>query len=126
MKKIKLVEIARSFSRKINLGNYETADFFCSEKAEVPEKDAEKTSEALYSFCESEVMKSVADFQLNKIPPKQPPKLTGKDFAIAKAEAPKSQANQDLATEIGGENKLKEDNEREGNELSQIATELNR
>lgn len=58
------VEIARSFSFKLNVGNYETRDFFCSEKAEVEEKDAEKTSEKLYEFCKNEVMKSVNQFRL--------------------------------------------------------------
>lgn len=58
------VEIARSFSFKLNVGNYETRDFFCSEKAEVDEEDAEKTSEKLYEFCKNEVMKSVNQFRL--------------------------------------------------------------
>ena len=61
--KIKLVEIARSFSYKLALQNYSNADFFCSEKIEVPEKEAEKTSEALYKFCKSEVIKSVNDYK---------------------------------------------------------------
>ncbi len=61
--KIILVEIARSFSYKVNAGNYETRDFFCSQKAEVPLEDAEKTSEALYQFCKKEVIKSVNEFQ---------------------------------------------------------------
>lgn len=38
----------------------------------------------------------------------QPPKLNRQDFAIAKAEAPKSQAEQDLAETLG-EQKIKED-----------------
>ena len=58
-----LVEIARSFSFKLNLGNYQMADFFCSEKAEVPEKEAVKKSEALYQFCKSEVLKSVEEYK---------------------------------------------------------------
>jgi len=59
----KLVEVARSFSFKLNLGNYQMADFFCSEKAEVPETEAEKTSEALYEFCKEEVIKSVNSYK---------------------------------------------------------------
>ncbi len=65
-KKTKLVRITRSFSYKKNLGNYQTADFFCSQSAEVPEKDAEKTSEALYQFCKQEVVKSVNKYQEDK------------------------------------------------------------
>ena len=55
-----LVEVARSFTYKYNAGNYESRDFFCSQKAEIPEKDAEKKSEELYEFCRKEVAKSVA------------------------------------------------------------------
>ena len=58
-----LVEITRSFSYKLNLGNYQTADFFCSEKVECLEKDAEKKSEALYLFCKNEVIKSVEHYR---------------------------------------------------------------
>lgn len=53
------VEITRSFSYKLNTGNYQTVDFFCSEKSEVDEKDAEKASEALYRFCKAQVMRDV-------------------------------------------------------------------
>lgn len=55
----KMVEIARSFSFKKNLGSYENADFFCSAKKEVKESEMEETSEKLYQFCRSEVIKSV-------------------------------------------------------------------
>lgn len=53
------VEIARSFSFKLNLGNFQSADFFCSQKAECAIEDAEQTSEALYQFCRSQVLKAV-------------------------------------------------------------------
>lgn len=36
---LKTIEVTRSFSRKVNLGNYESQDFFCSRKAEVTEDD---------------------------------------------------------------------------------------
>lgn len=61
------VEIARSFSFKLNLGNYQSADFFCSEKAECAAGDAEATSEAIYQFCRKQVMKAVADYQIEQI-----------------------------------------------------------
>lgn len=57
-----LVEIARSFAYKHNLGNYQSADFFCSQKAEVPFDEAEETSEKLYQFCKSQVVKSLSDY----------------------------------------------------------------
>jgi len=61
------VEIARSFSYKLNVaqygGNqYESRDFFCSEKAECAIEDAPEVSAALYMFCRNEVLKSVSDY----------------------------------------------------------------
>ena len=60
------VEVARSFSFKLNLGNYQSADFFCSEKAECAAEDAEATAEALYSFCRKQVMKAVNEMQVEQ------------------------------------------------------------
>lgn len=54
-----LIEIARSFSFKKNLGDYQSADFFCSAKVECKVEDAEDKSEACYAFCKREVTKSV-------------------------------------------------------------------
>jgi len=65
--KQKMVEIARSFSYKLNLGNYQTCDFFCSQKAEVSEEKAIETSETLYNFCKSEVIKSVNEYLSQKV-----------------------------------------------------------
>lgn len=70
MNKKQLVEIARSYSYKktTNLGNYnsESVDFFCSQKAEVPEDEAEKTSEALYQFCKAECIKGLNSYLKEK------------------------------------------------------------
>jgi hypothetical protein len=60
------VEIARSFSYKLNCANhggaqYESHDFFCSEKAECAIEDAEDVSEMLYQFCKSEVRRAVKE-----------------------------------------------------------------
>jgi len=60
---MKLIEIARSFSFKLNLPNYQNADFFCSQKAEVEAGEEKKVSEKLHSFCKSEVIKSVNAFK---------------------------------------------------------------
>ena len=57
-----LIEIARSFSRKINLGNYEVADFFTSAKMEVPEKEADATSQELFNFCRKETERSANEY----------------------------------------------------------------
>lgn len=63
-----MIEIARSFSFKLNVGNYESRDFFCSQKCECDESEAEMKSEQLYEFCKNEVMKSVNKFleEINK------------------------------------------------------------
>ncbi len=57
-----MVEIARSFSFKLNVGNYESRDFFCSQKRECKASEAEAVSEALYVFCAKEVMRAVKDY----------------------------------------------------------------
>lgn len=56
------VEITRSFSYKLNTGNYESRDFFASEKAQCPVEDAERISELLYEFCKKAVLQSVKDY----------------------------------------------------------------
>ncbi len=56
------VEIARSFSFKKNLGNYESADFFCSAKKQCRPDEAEDTSEKLYDFCRKQVQKDIKAF----------------------------------------------------------------
>lgn len=57
------VEIARSFSYKLNVGNYESRDFFCSQKAECLDSEAEDLSERLYIFCRTQVLRAVAEYQ---------------------------------------------------------------
>lgn len=65
-KLVERVEIARSFSFKLNCANhgglqYESQDFFCSQKAECSPEDAPDVSEALYQFCKGEVRRAVAE-----------------------------------------------------------------
>ena len=57
------VEVARSFSFKLNAGNYESRDFFCSQKVECFEHEAAEMSEKVYQFCRREVMRAVAETQ---------------------------------------------------------------
>lgn len=58
-----MVEVARSFAFKLNAGNYQSADFFCSQKAECLPEEAEATSARLYAFCRSEVAKAVKQYK---------------------------------------------------------------
>ena len=60
-KKQQLVEIARSYSQKVNTGNYTSRDYFCSQKMEVPLKKAEEISEELFRFCRQEVGKAISE-----------------------------------------------------------------
>ena len=72
-KQQKIIEVARSFSRKVNLGNYETADFFCSAKEETTKQQTKKTSKRLHDFCRGEVEKAVEEYQ-EEIKPAVPEK----------------------------------------------------
>ena len=63
----KNIEVARSFSRKVNLGNYETCDLFCSAKCECEEKDASQKSGELFNFCKGEVENSIKDLQIKNV-----------------------------------------------------------
>lgn len=61
------VEIARSFSYKLNCENYggarfESRDFFASEKAECSFEDAGQVSAALFAFCRTQVLNSVREY----------------------------------------------------------------
>jgi len=58
------IEIARSYSEKISLGNYCMADFFASAKCECDEKDADETSSELYQFCREQVKKDIEGYKL--------------------------------------------------------------
>lgn len=57
------IEVARSFSFKLNVGNYESRDFFCSQKAECTHEDAESVSEALHGFCKRQVLAAVKQYK---------------------------------------------------------------
>lgn len=60
------VEVARSFSLKKNLGNYESADFFCSAKRECMPDEIGEMSEKLINFCRTQVERDVAQFMLDR------------------------------------------------------------
>ena len=62
-----ITELARSFSYKLNLGRYdpsrqyESMDFFCSQKAECTFDDAAAVSAALHKFCKAQVIEAVRE-----------------------------------------------------------------
>jgi hypothetical protein len=57
----KMVEVVRSVSFKLNLGNYQSMDFFCSQKAQCEIADVDQVSADLYEWCYEQVMDSVRD-----------------------------------------------------------------
>ncbi len=64
---VERVEIARSFSYKLNCQNYggfqfESRDFFCSQKTECSVEDAAEVSAALYHFCKTQVLEAVREY----------------------------------------------------------------
>ena len=65
-----VVEVVRSFSYKLNMGNdehgrptYESADFFCCSKAQCAPEDQEEVSRSLDEFCMEEVVQSIRVFR---------------------------------------------------------------
>jgi hypothetical protein len=54
-------EVVRSVSFKLNLGNYQSMDFFCSQKAQCAADEADSVSVDLYDWCYEQVMASVKD-----------------------------------------------------------------
>ena len=58
-----MIEIARSYSEKVSLGNYCMADYFCSAKCECDEKEADPKSQELYEFCRKEVKKNIEEYK---------------------------------------------------------------
>lgn len=57
------VKITRSFSYKLNVGNYESRDFFCSESGECSAADAEAVALDLQQFCVDQVLESVRQYR---------------------------------------------------------------
>lgn len=60
---VQTVEICRSFGYKLNVGNYESRDFFCSYKTEAPKEQEREASQSAYEFCEEEVLSAVKAYR---------------------------------------------------------------
>lgn len=57
------VKITRSFSYKLNVGNYESRDFFCSYSGECAASEAHSAAEDAQQFCVDEVLESVKQYR---------------------------------------------------------------
>ncbi len=55
------VEVVRSVSFKLNLGNYQSMDFFCSQKSQCQADEVSTVSADLYEWCYDQVMDSVRE-----------------------------------------------------------------
>lgn len=66
MNEPKLTEVVRSYSRRLNLGNYESVDFFCSRKEECTQEDAARVSQHLHDFCKTEVERAMQTFTADR------------------------------------------------------------
>lgn len=51
------MEISKSVSLKVNLGNYQTCDLFVNIKGETEEKDLAKVGEKLHRYCVEQITK---------------------------------------------------------------------
>jgi len=61
------VEIVRSVSFKLNLGNYQSMDFFCSQKAACLPEEADTVSADLYEWCFDQVMQSANEVKAKQL-----------------------------------------------------------
>lgn len=59
----RMVEVVRSVAFKLNLGNYQSMDFFCSQKAQCLADEVDAVSADLYDWCYDQVMDAVKDVQ---------------------------------------------------------------
>ena len=60
---LKKIEICRSYSFRANLGNYQSADVFCSAKKEATDEEAGKVADDLYQFCRNKVDKDIKELK---------------------------------------------------------------
>ena len=58
------IEIVRSFSFKLNLGDYQSADFFCSRKEQCNAENVDEISTSIYEWCYDEVMAAVKEVKM--------------------------------------------------------------
>ena len=60
------ITISRSFSQKIKIGDFLTADFFASAQAETSPTEKDKVSQELFDFVKKEVEESIDEYKKGK------------------------------------------------------------
>ena len=58
----KIIEITRSFSWTVQIEQFSPRQFFCSQKRECFEKDAEEVSKAIHTWCKEQVIRDVNSY----------------------------------------------------------------
>lgn len=96
------IEIARSFSFKLNVGNYESRDFFCSQKAECRPDEAEQVSERVYQFCKAQVLKAVREYQEEAAAQFQAQRPAAHPVAVANTRAFEERQKRVAGETVGG------------------------
>jgi hypothetical protein len=64
-------EISRSFSKTIQLNEYEPIQSFCSITAECDEKTVEEVSKSIYQLCKAIVELEIEEARVDKNKPKE-------------------------------------------------------
>lgn len=95
-----MTEVCRSFSYKLNAqtyggAQYESRDFFCSEKTMCRKSEEEDASLAIFSFCKRQVLRDVRDY-IEEIQERR------KDNGQARISAPKQEKEEKPAKQVPG------------------------
>lgn len=64
-----LVQVARSFSRKIQIVQYQPVDFFCSLSLQCYAEDAAVKSQQAVEFCKKQVQADISAYRNNLVEP---------------------------------------------------------
>lgn len=92
--KIKTVEVVRSFTWSISLGQYMgTANIFASYKAECAPKDVEKVNKEVYQFCKKNVIDDVNELFAEY------PQLKNNQMVLPKAKEPEVKTAENKLTD---------------------------
>lgn len=60
------VEITRGYTYKMNVGDFESRDFFCSQKAACHPDDEEAVADRIQAFCRRQALKAAKDYMADK------------------------------------------------------------
>lgn len=79
--------VTRSYSRKVNLGNYESMDLFCSLNLQCNPEDVGVKSEQAVEWCKNQVVADIKRFRTEMAPLPDPPARTPPKQSMPKSDA---------------------------------------